>query len=456
MTIKPLLTAVTLGCLAAARAEPETDSPFVFNAGADLRIRQEIMRNVPMLPVGGMQSSGAIRGKTRNHFRIRPRIWAELKAGDNWRLYTRLADEIRAGIPNSSKVHAHTWPGEVFVDSLYLEGKGLFDEMLDVRVGREDIYNLFGLDHIFVDPSAGDGSRSFSSDMARLTWHANEESTLDVFGMLNKDREYMRLGTRRSRYALQRTGFCGCDTEMDDWAYGVVWGSRVDFLKYQLFWIQKNTASFHRRGVKHPRRQVNLIGTKLVPQWTENFSTPVEVMAQVGENGRDEELCAWSAYAGLHWMDKSKEAWRPFFSTGLHVMSGDKDAATEDGGRHAWDPMWYRGADDSEMFPYGSLYGMAWFSNCYNFKTTLGCDIGKRHRASLMFGPMFVHEKDGLGGGDGAYKGFLARLCYMFPLYEKGRFELFGHVLFEHFNPGDYYETDKPAYFVRWQIDFTF
>ena len=36
------------------------------------------------------------------------------------------------------------------------------------------------------------------------------------------------------------------------------------------------------------------------------------------------------------------------------------------------------------------------------------------------------------------------------------RFKVFGHVLLEWFNPGDYFDTDKPAYFVRWQIDFKF
>ena len=40
---------------------------------------------------------------------------------------------------------------------------------------------------------------------------------------------------------------------------------------------------------------------------------------------------------------------------------------------------------------------------------------------------------------------------------EKGeRFEVYGHVIAELFNPGDYYDTDKPGYFIRWQLDFAF
>ena len=36
------------------------------------------------------------------------------------------------------------------------------------------------------------------------------------------------------------------------------------------------------------------------------------------------------------------------------------------------------------------------------------------------------------------------------------RFEIFGHLLAEFFNPGDYYDTQRPAWFVRWQIDVKF
>lgn len=36
------------------------------------------------------------------------------------------------------------------------------------------------------------------------------------------------------------------------------------------------------------------------------------------------------------------------------------------------------------------------------------------------------------------------------------RFEVFGHLVAELFNPGDYFDSSKPAYFVRWQFDFRF
>jgi hypothetical protein len=55
----------------------------------------------------------------------------------------------------------------------------------------------------------------------------------------------------------------------------------------------------------------------------------------------------------------------------------------------------------------------------------------------------------------------LSQARYDFPLWLAGdgcggRFNLYGHLIAELFNPGDYFETSKPAWFVRWQVDFTF
>ena len=90
-----------------------------------------------------------------------------------------------------------------------------------------------------------------------------------------------------------------------------------------------------------------------------------------------------------------------------------------------------------------------------------GLELGKHHKLFAMVAPMFAAVDDGLGGDDGHFKGLLSQVRYDFPILtadkSKGeRFEVFGHVFAELFNPGDYFETDKPAWFVRWQIDFQF
>ena len=433
------------------------ENPFEFNMGADLRVRQEIMDNVPGMPGGGLLVTRPRRPYT-NQMRFRPRVWGELRAAENWRVYVRITDEFRWNV--RPRNHSSTFPDEAVIDNLFFEVKDLFDGFLDFNIGRQDIYNLYGLDHVFVDGTPGDGSRTVYSDMVRFALKFNEETRLDFFALHNWDENPLRVGTRRSKRSLSGLGG-RTDKEMDDWGWGAVWsGKAADWLPYNIFAMQKITESFHRAGVKRPYTRREMLGIKLVPQLTDELSLQLEAMGQVGKNGDGSWLSGWSTYSGLNWKSATESGARPFAKIGFHTMSGDKNAATEDGGHHAWDPMWGRGVNDSELMLYGTHYGAAWWSNMMYVKLTAGLDIAPKHRIALSTGPMFAAERDGLGGGDGSFKGLLSQARYDFPLYTfnaEGRpLEFFGHVVAELMNPGDYFETDKPGWFVRWQLDLKF
>lgn len=119
------------------------------------------------------------------------------------------------------------------------------------------------------------------------------------------------------------------------------------------------------------------------------------------------------------------------------------------------------------MFQYGTLYGLGYWSNMTYPKFTLGLDIGPKHRVSAYSGPMFAAAQDRAGHADGSgesmFKGVLSATRYDFPLVlaPKGatgvdRFEMFGHVVAELFNPGDYYDSSRPAWFLRWEVTVKF
>jgi len=440
--------------------ETDKSGGIAFDAGADLRIRQEFVDNAPGLPGGG-RTSTARYGKYRNHMRFRPRVWGEVNFDDTIRIYTRLADEFRWNV--RPKNRTTTFPDEVIVDNLFIEGTDLFDGFLDFKIGRQDIYNMYGLDHIFVDGTPGDGSRTVYSDVARFALKFEETGTLDLFALHNWDDNPLRWGTRRSRHRSLSGLGGGAEAEMDDWGWGAIWSGQITpQLPYQVFAMQKVTSSYHLRGEKHPSYRRELVGVKLTPKLTDEFSLQLEAMGQVGRNGSGGWLSGWSTYTGVNWKEKTDpEEISGFASLGLHLMSGDKDAADEDGGRHAWDPMWSRGVNDSELFLYGTHYGTAWWSNMALLKLEGGIDLGKGYRVAAMTGPMFAMEQDGLGGGDSHFKGLLSHLRYDFPILESEKhgshkFEVFGHIYAELFNPGDYFDTDRPAWFLRWQIDFRF
>ena len=426
--------------------------------GADLRVRQEMFDHIPALPGGGVLN-GNRRTDFKTHLRFRPRFWGELKgetaSGVKARLYARFTDEFRWYVKPSSP-EPYSWPDEVIIDNLFLELTDLFDGFVDLSLGRQDLFGLYGLDHLFVDGTPGDGSRTTYADMVRIALKFTETRRLDFFGLYNFDDNALRLGTERGKHRSM-TGFGGgAEADMDDWGFGVIYSDKLaKDVPYQLVLAQKNTEEFIRRGVQHPWTQREFFGAKVMPRLDEEWSLQFEAMGQVGRNGEGDTLWGASTYAAVNWKS-AREGVKPFGKFGYHVMSGDDDAAIEDGGHGAWDPMWARGVNDSEGFLYGTHYGAAWWSNMHYAKLTAGLDLGKRHTFTASCGPMFAAAQDGLGGGDGYFKGFLSQVRYDFPLFAADRFEIFGHALAEFFNPGDYFETDKPSWFLRWQLDIKF
>ena len=431
-----------------------------FDMGADLRVRHEMYDNVPGNPGGGILLN-AVRSKYAGHMRFRPRVWGEVKFGQDgtWRIFTRIVNEMRWYIKPDK--NTHTFPGELLLDNLFIEAHSLFGGLFDFSFGRQDIYALYGLDHIFADGTPGDGSRSLFSDMARMTFHLTEDSKLDVFFLYNNDDNIIRCGTDRSSHICMSGLGGGAEPEMDDMGYGAVYSSKAfGCADYQVFAMEKYTSSYHRKGVKYPSARRELLGFKVVPQLTENLSLQLEAMGQTGKKSGGGHISAWSSYVGANWKCEM-DSMRPFAKVGLHMMSGDKNAAEEEGGNHAWDPMWSRAANDSDMFLYGSHYAQAWWSNMMFLKFSGGLDFGGRRKLTFSSGPVFAHRRDGLGGGSGAFKGLLSAMKFEFPLLVADkkageRLEILSHVSGELFNPGNYYETEKPGWYARWQLDFRF
>lgn len=452
-------SALAVAALAAALAATARGE-FEFDLGADLRIRQELMKNVPGLPGGGWLST-AKSGPFRNQVRFRPDVWFELKASSEtmgeWRIFTKLTDEFRWN--PEPKVDTTTFPCELILDNLFIEGKGVFDGFLDLRIGRQNLYNYCGLDHIFIDGTPGDGSRTCYADMAAFTFHFTEDSKLDLFALYNTDDCDVRWGTDRSRHT-HLTGL-GRGGDRDEWGYGAIWSSKLsDNLPYQIFAMEKGSTTFWVDDVRYPWTRRALLGARIDPRLDEEWSLQLEAMGQCGRDGDGHTLCGGFGYAAVKWKS-AREGIRPFGSLGLMFMSGDDEVKSAPAGCTAWDPMWYRGANDSEIFLYGTHYAVGWWSNMYHLKLAAGLDISRGHNFLAYTGPVFAAAQDGLGGGDGMFKGLLSVLRYEFPILladrDKGeRLEIFGHLYAEFFNPGDYYETSRPAWFLRWQIMFKF
>lgn len=410
-------------------------SSLAFDAGADLRIRQEFLDNAPGTPNGGLHSPAT--GSYRHHIRFRPRVWAELSgdAGEagKWRLRTRLVDEFRWNArPKNLKT---SWPGEVVFDNLFIEGSGIFDGLMDVQFGRRDLFGYCGLEHVFVDGTPGDGSRTQYGDMASVRFNLEEDTTLDFFGLYDFDSaDDFRLGSEERRFSSLSGRFPNGEGNQDDWGAGAIWGSKVaDWLKYQVWAIEK--------GMRHQDEDhVETIGARLLPRFNETLTGKLEGMSQLdGE---------WSAYAEMAWKS-ARQGIKPILRLSYHYQSPE------------WNPLWARDAIESEIFLYGTHNGVAWWTNMHYLKATAGLEFAPRHDIIFSTGPMLAAKDDGCGGGDGDFKGVLTRAKYSFPILRAdrangGRFEILAHLIAEHFSPGNYYESSGEAWFARWQLEFRF
>lgn len=457
-------------------AEAQPTNSVVFDAGADLRVRQEIMHNVTGLPGAPNAMMPRAYKKDINHIRIRPRIWASA-AWDNFTLYGRLVDEFREhivknGVPR--KRRSYTFPDEVVLDSLYLDGKGLFDGFLDFRFGRQDMmeqgHSVFGLDRILSDGSPYVGSRSCYSDMVRFTFHTSDESKLDAFALYNNGRNIFRYGNHNSRgrpmNAINPTDGPG----MDEWGGGLVWHDSFasGSFPYKAYVVHKHNEAYHESGYRRvPDKQIATIGLNVLPEVTDNLSLEFDFAQQFGSIGSRQAGGRMGYAAADFHRSRSAHGLHPYSRFSVLYLSGDRHHGGDGDNDIGWDPLWGRTPQDSEMFQYGTLYGLGYWSNMTYPKFTLGLDIGPKHRVSAYSGPMFAAAQDRAGHADGSaesmFKGVLSATRYDFPLVlaPKGaagaeRFEMFGHVVAELFNPGDYYDSSRPAWFLRWEVTMKF
>lgn len=465
--------------LVAGEGSEGVSSSFAWSVGADLRIRQEFVNNVPGLPGHATSMMSTRRMAYRNQFRFRPRVWLSAETGP-FRLYARVADEFREypTLHTPRRERAYTFPDELFLDNLYLEGTGLslFGlEAFDFRIGRQDMlegHSVFGLDRLIADGTASDGSRNFYSDMARVTLHFDETKKLDLFGVYDFGRNDIRWGNHQSRGRSLNTISASDSNDLDEWGGGAIYSQTafqgaLPFKVYAIF--KATTAHDALKPVKRrvSAREITTFGALLNPKLSERWDFEIEAAQQAGRIVDSGEFAGGTmAHLAANYHFDTLRQYRPTLSWATTYYSGDKNRTKEGRSDHTWDPVWGRYTQDSEMLVYGALYENCWWANMVYSKLKFTMTFGPRHALYAYTGPMFAAVQDGLGHADNTgtfFKGILSAVRYDFPLRlaPKGatgldRFEVVAHVVGELFNPGGYYESDKPAYFLRWQVEFRF
>jgi hypothetical protein len=437
--------AQTSNGLVAAAAPPA--GGFTANAGADFRAREENINNLP---------SFAGPGTHQDYFRFRTRVWGELGDGDV-HLYSRLANEWRRyTVPNHRQNYA--WPDEAVVDNLYLDVKGLFWDRVSLRVGRQDL--MYGAGRVVLEGTPMDGSRTLFFDAVKATVQLTPATKLDLLGIFNSPKT--DLAIHNSNHELTSLSAM-TPNELTEAGAGMVLNtSSLPKIPTEFYYFWKRESDWLNAGVEQPGRDVHTLGFRSTPKIGSQIDGDFEAAVQFGRTENHKDIRAGMAFAGACWTLPVSTTWKPYIKPGCYYLSGDNNSA--DGTIHAWDPIWARYPQFSELYVlvYNGQYGIGYWSNLIYPHVETGVKIAPQHRVFVSTGALLAAAKDSADHPDERDRGWLTIFKYEFPLLSpckddgadlfRRRFGLSGHLLAEFFTPGSYYAHDSMAYFLRWEM----
>lgn len=415
------------------------DSRVAFRAGGDVRLRQEGFDHVMIKG----DEPAVTRGGHNDYFRIRTRANAGVDIGEDVSLDARLANEVRS---RNAGQRSYEWPDELIVDQLKLALRGLLDGRVDLSLGRQDA--VLGSGRLFAEGTAKDGSRTQFFDGALARIRLAEKTTLDVFGFHGACENELAAGHEHR----DLTGYVGGFTGMDEASAGFFLDDRsADALGWGLYYVWKHDTAWHRPdGAAEPHEDIHTVGARLLPRLSETVGAELEGAYQwSGSDGYDRR--AGFAFGSLRYAPERPGTY--VSANALTLTGDDPDTARREDfnvlyGRYPW---------ISELLLYGfDGDGVGTWHNLTQAWVEVGHAFGGKgaHKLKATAGPVYAPESDGAGGGH--ERGWLETLFYAFPV-AKGRFgDLTGHLFLEVFEPGDYYVSDRTAYFFRWQLNWAF
>lgn len=427
---------------AAALAAPDEWS---FDAGADLRLRQEAFR-IPL----NRDPPGYTRGGENNYFRIRPRVWGQITAPEIFSIRARLAQEFRHY--EEPRNHSLDYPDEWVVDNLYLDANGLFDGAVDLRIGRQDL--MYGNGRVILEGTPKDGSRTIYIDAVKMTLKTLvPDTTIDLLGIYTEPENELAIN-RENRDLTGQTAAYDDITESGGGIY--LKNKSIAKMPFEAYYLFKQESDWESgpatNRVHHDTLNLHTVGVRLMPKFTDAIDGNLEAAYQSGEQGdADVNGAMIDAFVRARIMP----AWEPTAKLGWYYLSGDDPSTTDIEG---WNPLWARWPQYSELYIYAwDADGAARWSNVSMPYAEISVTPCKWFKGTAMAGYMMAPEDDGPGPGD--VRGWLYVAKGEFTLY-KGllhkRDKLTGHLWLEILDPEDYYRVADVCYFARWQLMYEF
>jgi hypothetical protein len=416
--------------------------------GGDIRIRQVYFDNIPIIA----DPPGVTRGGDNHFFRFRTRLWGEYKPAENITLKGRVVNEFRH-YEKPEDSDAWNAMDELVVDKLYLEVTDLLNDKLDIKIGRQDM--IYGTGKVILEGTPKDGSRTIYMDAVKLSFDVQDRGSIDVFGIYNQPENDLVLHSEDR----DLTGFTPAFDDVTESGAGIyIKDNYIKQLPAEYYYIYKSESDWERMAgtnlVEIDELELNTVGLRLMPKWNDRISANVEVAYQFGERG-DQDVDGLMVDGAVSYMLPVLEDMKPKVSAGMYYLSGDDPETADDEG---WNPLWARWPQYSELYIYAfDADGAGRWSNLQMPHVDLTFAPCKRVKTKAMVAHLSAPEDNGPGDGD--ERGWLYVLRNDITIKEsllKEKDKLFGHIILEVLEPGDYYNVDETAYFARWELSYAF
>lgn len=443
-----------------APAVPVTNQSAAVRFGADERIRQEAFDHIPITadPPGFTRGYHDNADFLNDYFRYRTRAWLEVDPVSDLTLRARIVDEIRTwdrpAVNGRADAATYVFPDEVIFDHLYLEARNLFDNALDLRVGRQDL--IYGTGKVILEGTPKDGSRTLYFNAAKAVWKGVPDTTFDIVGIWNPPDDDLVINS----VDRNLTGFTKYNDDLTEsgafiYAKNHTWAE----MPFECYAIYKNESAYDvpatSSTVAVAAADIGTVGVRLMPKFSDWAEGNIEAAWQFGKRGDTNNICAFMADAYMTHPLAPQSAAKPAADYGLYYLSGDNPGT---GTVEGWDPLWARYPQYSELYVYAfDAEGAGRWSNLLMPHAGFSASPVSWLKTSAMVGWMMAPEENGPGGGN--TRGWLETVKAEFTVGNDlwlPKDKLSGHLWLELLEPGDYYKVDDTAWFARWELAYAF
>ncbi len=355
-----------------------------------------------------------------NTFRIKTSIGLKTDFNETFGAYARLMNENRPYIYNMPGKSSDYNINEFIFESLYFDAKNLFNDTLDIRVGRQNLF--YGDGFMVWEGTPGDGSRSIYFNAVKFTVKT-EPVTIDIIG---------HAGTKYEQYLPvfnQTNPATKLNNSAEQSAMIFVKSNISDKVYIEPFYVFKSENITYYENIHTLGSYVRYKNSP----WTLKGQFAGQIRDNLSEKG--------TAFGGYGILEHENVFFNDIVSVGAIYLSGDDENTSVDEG---WNNLYGRGMfiwSDLLCFLYLPESGdVGYWTNLQMYQAQYKINFSAKFYGSLLYAFLYANENvTGSIYGTGKNRGTLALAELGYKFNKNVKFLIYG----EYFKAGDFYNGDK-------------